>query len=286
MSEIKTEAQTIIENAKTPAFTIVEGVPVMLLPVGEGRWEAKEMSHLLPVPARKKGATTLGDVASFIKVCQAQKLPQSNVYLEVDYKNNKFSATAIFNDDLSQEGIVDGSISAAGWKDHRAVFMPALSVEWKVWTDCNDSWMSQIDFAKFLEYNLPDINSPSGSKLPTSSDVLTFVSQLEETRKVRYGAGVNLQNGMTRLEFIEEGDDKTKGQMEIFREFALAISPFFGAALYQVKAYLRYKIDRNSGQISFSYSLQRADKVLESASKELIAKIEAEAGLTTLFGKV
>lgn len=40
---------------------------------------------------------------------------------------------------------------------------------------------------------------------------LLFVAAMQETRKVKYGSAVNLQNGMVQIEFIEDGDSGTKG---------------------------------------------------------------------------
>jgi uncharacterized protein YfdQ (DUF2303 family) len=89
---------------------------------------------------------------------------------------------------------------------------------------------------------------------------------------------------MVRLEFTEDGNDATKKNLELFKEFAIGVSPFFGGTGYEVRSFLRYRINRNSGEITFWYELQRADKVLEDACKDLIAKIQAETNLPVLYG--
>lgn len=259
---------------------MVEGTPVFFTPNGSGQWSFEIQEALLPRPLRKKGSIVLHDVDSFILVVKAQgSLTNSNIYLDVDYGKLKINATAIFNDHSDSE-------NEAGWRDHKAVFSPRISEEWDRWNKGNKQQMSQTDFASFLETNLADIQAPEGSNLPTSSDILTFVSHLEETRTVKYGNGVNLQNGIVQIEFTENNDTATKGKLDVFKEFAIAVCPFFGGDAYQVKAFLRYRIERNSGEIRFWYELQRADKTLEAAAKEVIAKIKSETGLPVIFGSV
>lgn len=278
MSEI-TEAQAVADLVQKPFVEDVRGIPVIFTPLGNGQWNASLQESLLAAPLRKKGEIHIHDVDSFIAVTKKQgSLTNSNIYLDVDYARSKITATAVFNDHGDDEN--------AGWRDHKAVFNPRITEEWKLWTDKSGQAFGQVDFAKFLESNLSDIASPAGSKLPTSSDILTFVTKLEETRKVKYGSGVNLQNGMVQIEFTEEGDNATKGKLELFREFSLGISPFFGGDAYEVKAFLRYRIDRNTGGIVFYYELQRADKTLEAAAKEVIEKIKNETGLPVIFGSV
>ena len=177
----------------------------------------------------------------------------------------------------------DGFDAPAGWRDHRATFTPRQSEEWKRWNKASGEAMPQVALAHFLEENIADIVSPAGSSMPSGAEVLTFVSKLEETRKVKYGSAVNLQNGMVQLQFVEEGEGATRGQLELFKKFAIGIRPFFGGSAYQLEAFLRYRIDRNNGEIKFWFEIQRPDRTLEDASKEIIDKI-VEAGATVLFG--
>jgi uncharacterized protein YfdQ (DUF2303 family) len=59
---------------------------------------------------------------------------------------------------------------------------------------------------------------------------------------------------------------------------------FANGDAYQVKAFLRYRIDRNSGEIQFWYELQRPDRILEDASRAMVEKIRTSTGLPVIFG--
>jgi uncharacterized protein YfdQ (DUF2303 family) len=271
----RTEAEAIANLAQKPFVENVHGAPILLMPNGEGGWVHHDLSDHLLDPLRKKGSLTIHEIDSFIKFSKDQgSLSNTRIYLDVNYVSQKIIATAIFNDHGDE----------AGHRDYKAVFTPRIGEEWRRWNDLDKKQMNQEQFANFLQDNIGDINNGGDSKLPTGSDVLTFVSSLQEIRTVKYGSAINLQNGMVKLEFIEEGDKGTKGNLELFKEFGLALRPFFGGAPYGLKAVLRYRINRNSGEISFWYELQRQDRVLEDASKELIARIVEETGFAVIYG--
>ncbi|MBI3096378.1 MAG: DUF2303 family protein [Rhodocyclales bacterium] len=278
--ENATEASAIAALSQKPFTGTVEGVPVIFTPAGDlTPWAVSLHENLLDTPTRKRGTLQMHDVDSFIATLKRHgSLATCNIYLDVDYAANKVHAIAIFND----HG--DG-VGQPGWRDFRCTFQPRFGEEWKRWTGNHKQPMEQVKFAHFLEENIGDIVTVQDTKLPSGADMLTFVTALTETRKVKYGSGVNLQNGMVQIEFVEEGDKGTAGKLEIFREFAIGVRPFFNGDAYQVRAYLRYRIDRNTGAIAFWYELQRHDKALEDASRAVIEKIRAEAGATVVFGK-
>lgn len=272
LEKFQTEAEAGYHLAKKPEVTTIEGVPVLLMPEG---YSKELMTALLPCPTRKIGTITISDVDSFIDVTKRfGSLSNCNIYLDVDYAKQHIQATSIFNDHHD---------SGAGWRDHRAVFSPKLSEEWTRWMGKDKQALEQVKLAHFLEENIGDIAQVEG--MPTGSDVLTFVSALQETRKVKYGSAINLQNGMVELQFIEEGDNGTKGKLEAFRQFAIGIRPFANGDAYQVKAFLRYRIDRNTGGITFWFELQRPDRILEDASRAMVDKIKTTTGLPVIFGK-
>lgn len=276
-----TEAHAIAKLSAKPFVVDIKGVPFLLTPDGnEALWKEVNLDYLLPEPIRKAGTLRAHDVDSFIAIIKRHgSHATSNVYLDVDYVASKIMAVAIFNDHNDGTGL-------PGWRDFRCVFQPRLGEEWKRWTGNTGPTRAkdQLAFAEFIEQNVGDIVPVDNTKLPSGADMLTFVTALTETRKVKYGSGINLQNGMVQIEFTEEGDSGTKGKIELFREFAIGVRPFFHGDAYQVRAWLRYRIDRNTGAIAFWYDLQRHDKALEDASKAIIEKIRGEAGATVIFG--
>lgn len=276
-----TETEAAINLCAEVYTEVIEGVPYAFVPE---RITMHSLDKLLPQPTRKSGTVVLHDVDSFIDFAQRQgSLTSSSIYLDVNYRQLKIRATAIFNDHSDREAEDGFGLSQAGWRDHRAVYEPIVSGEWATWLSMNTLAMDQQKFANFIESNIADITSPPGSNLPTGADMLTFVSSLEETRKVKYGSALNLQNGMVQIEFIEDGDAGQKGKLNLFREFAIGIRPFFNGDAYEMRAFLRYRIDRNTAQISFWYELKSPDKVLEDAAKVVIEAIRTQTGMPVFF---
>lgn len=270
----KSEVQSIADIAAKPFIEQIGDTPVIVYPAGEGEWRHQSLESLQLNPARRNGTISVHDIDSFITLTNIHASDSSVIYIDVDYGANRVKATAVVNDHRRD---------VAGWRDHRISMTPRFSEEWKRWTGSNGKSMSQIELANFLESNSANIIQIGGT--PTAAEVLTFVTQLTEVRKVKYGNAVNLQNGMVQINFVEEGDDATKGKIEVFREFGLGLRPLFGGEGFQLRAFLRYRIDRNTGEIKFWFELQRPDLVLEKATEGVIERIRTEIdAATVVFG--
>lgn len=266
----ESEARAVAEISAKPMLNTDLGTPIAFIPDG---YTLSILHHIMPAPQRQSGNINADDVDSFIALIKRYGSPErSAVYVRVD--ETSLSAVAVLNE--------HGSDGLAGWRDYRAVFLPKKSTEWEKWIGSSGSKFNQISFAHFMESNAKDI--VSAERLPSAGDVLAFVSRLEDTRKVKYGSSVNLQNGMVQIEFIEAEESGTKGKLELFKEFAIGIRPFQHGQAYQVRAWLRYSIDRNSGAITFWYELQQTHLVIEDASKDIVEKIKIGIDIPVYFG--
>jgi uncharacterized protein YfdQ (DUF2303 family) len=274
MDQINTEAHAIAELSQKPFISTEHSIsPMAFLPDGHGSWKSQSLEEFQVKPSRKKGSVALHDVDSFIAIAKRHGTKEASViYIDADYTRNRVSSTVVFNDHGDE----------TGWRDHRAVFTPRQTKQWDDWIQNNGKKMGQEDFGNFFEQHIADFAPVPG--MPNGSAVLTFVLQLQETRTVRYGSATNLQNGMMQLEFTEESDAATKGNLELFKEFALGMSPFFGGKPYQIDAFLRYRIDRTTRQISFWYELKQPEVILQSACEDMIAEIKEQTGLPVVFG--
>ncbi|NDV11648.1 YfdQ family protein [Crenobacter caeni] len=259
-----------------PTFT-VGNTPIKVVPEG---YTLEQLDELLPQPARKTGTISLHDADSFIRYVNDHKAAESRIYVDADFESGHVKFVAVLNE--HQPG-ADADINYAAWRDHRAVFAPRQTPEWKAWLSKNRNKFNQQEFGEFLEYHMPEIVSPEGSRYPQPAQLLEFALNLEETKKVRFRSSSRLQNGQVQFEYVEEGADSTKGKLDAFEAFAVGISPFFNGSAYQLDAKLRYRIS-NEGVLTFWYELQRPDKALEDAARELLAQVQEKAGVPVLFG--
>src|ERR1051326_8720011 len=74
------------------------------------------------------------------------------------------------------------------WCNHTASFKPRRSVEFTTWMNQNRKQMTQVDFARFLEDNMPDIPEPP------SAHLLAVALTFEAKKSVEFSSGVRLAN--------------------------------------------------------------------------------------------
>lgn len=279
MDEIKNVAETLLEKMPQPIIGAVEldallkhQLPVLHTPTGYTSRVLDNLERHLPVPLRKQGTVVLDEPESFIWFAQKHGSPESShIYLSADYVQGKVAFTAVLN---------DHDAAAPAWRDFRATFTPAKTLEWARWTDMNAKGFSQVEFANWLEDNAADIAAVEC--MPTASQMLEMALTFEAAAEKKFKSGVRLQSGGVQLEYIDTEDAATRSKMAMFERFALGIAPFQGGPAYRLDARLKYRI--TDGNLKLWFELIRPDKVLEAAARDLVEKIRAEAGLQLLAG--
>jgi uncharacterized protein YfdQ (DUF2303 family) len=261
-----------ITQKEQPVIAEIHGTPVIIT---KDDYNIHEREHLLPAPLRKDRTSTLDDALSFIDFVKLHNEPTTTIFISMDEGEMVLEIRAIFNGHHEK---------TTGWGDHRAIFSPKKSEEWKRWVGNNGRKFTQLEFARFIESRLPDINNGGDSTLPTASELLTFATKLEDTRRVSFKSGINMQNGMVQLSFVEDGDSSTQGNIAMYREFSLGLRPFINGDAYGVRAYLRYSIERDSGKLTMWYELQQVNKVFTTASEEVIKQIKESISYPIFYG--
>lgn len=222
--------------------------------VPEG-YRLEDLEHLHAAPRRIKQHIELRSAQSFIDY--VERFSDDGATVFCDLKGQKFSAIL----DYHKEADI------ARWGDHRATYNCPVDTRWKLWTAHNGKAMNQVDFARFIENNLPDIVQPSGA------DMLNVSRSLQAKKKIDFKSDQTLSNGDIQFTYNEQTTGSA-GQMEIPQEFTLGIPVYEGGAKYELKARLRYRI--NEGQLAMWYDLLRPERLLEDAFNELSAHIKKE----------
>lgn len=145
------------------------------------------------------------------------------------------------------------------WCGHKASFRPVQTPEWKLWTTNNKRAKEQIDFARFLEENYPDIQEP------VAADLIQICRNLELVGDVHYVKAYREQDGQTVLQYKEE--NRPNGQLVVPDHITLRIAPYRGEQSVEVVAKLRYRLAQ--GTCSFYYDLVRPEKVLDACATEM-----------------
>lgn len=241
----------------------IDGRRFAVLPEGATVFD---LEHTRLTPQRKRGVTTLRDTASFIAVVQQDHNADTRLY--GNYSKPGF--VAVFND--------HGTLP--GWQDHRAVYDCPTSIEWNTWKAANARQMSQVEFAQFIENNLPDVADPP------AADMLEISRSLEAKKKVNFASGIRLANGQNELTYEEEiSGTAAKGKLQVPELFTIGIPVLEGGARYAVQARLRYRI-QDGGRLTIWYELVRPHKILEDAVHAVWIEIQDKTGMRVLNGNV
>jgi uncharacterized protein YfdQ (DUF2303 family) len=261
----RTEFQSALDaavGARNDLFDMGDGgEPLKFLPQG---YQVVELEQYLARPLRKRASAVFTSLASFIEYVGA-------------FKGDD---TRIFADDRvgTVTALIDYHGAEPSWCEHKAVLTLRQTPEWQTWAGRSGKAMSQVDFAEFIEDNLPDILNPSGAEM------LEIAKHLEAKRTVHFASGVNLSNGMIQLTYSEQEDGRVKGQVEVPQRFTLHLSPFEHAVPVAVPVRLRYRIADE--KLTFTYIVDRPHKVLEEAIGRVLSAVEVELIQRPLIGSV
>lgn len=233
-------------------------------------------------------------VESLAKLVPPTRIVQSPMFLEVG------SFTAYVNRFKTAHTLIFAGLTAAGATfravldyhgptpdlipgrcDHQATFTLVQTPEWLAWIGADRKPKNQVEFAAFLEDNLPLFAEPSGAEL------LELVQTLTGKQDVRFNSAVRLQSGANKLHFDEDvvlrGASTTKdGEVELPAILKAGIAPFQGAAKYEVNARLKYRIE--SRKLALWYETIGVHVILRDLIMETVKSVAEATEIIPLLG--
>jgi len=241
------------------------------VPKGSELKEVKvDLEALLPNPRKTKALATFSDPASFLAYVERHATEGTVAWCNFDPQTFALDFTAVI--DENEKG-------KAGWRAHKAKFVPEMSAEWKAWKGKDRQSFPQLQFAEWIQEHDDDIATAAG--LPTSLQMLEMATNFVMNEERALKSAIKLQSGGVRLTYVADPDAGTTEQMNMFERFGLGIPVFHGGQAWSIGARLKYR--NNGGKLSFSYELIRADRVHDGAAKELIASIKGGLGSVPLL---
>lgn len=200
----------------------------------------------------------------------------------VEYVNRfKFEQSLLFAD-LDQSAIVAALDYHA--KDqpenvsHRATLSLPFSEEWKIWREMSGKLVAQLEFARFIEENAPDILAPDAGSL------LEAVRDLQARRSVNFIAAVRTQSDNESFEYNDNTEARTKGDLELPTKFVLNIPVYFGEPPGEVQAFLRWKLDE--GKLLLGIKLHRMEHIRQAAFRSIVTAMHERTSVLPVFGKI
>ena len=234
--------------------------PFVIVPEG---YKTESLEPMGVVPWRKRASVILRDAESFVRYLREHNRHETSVYGHRDTGH----FVAILDDNTTEE---------PGWREHRARSEQQPTIKWRRWTAANNKKMTQVDFATFIEDNLPDIISPVGAEM------LEMCRLLEAKKKVEFTSGIRLSNGENELAYEETISGTVgKGRLPVPETFVIAIPPFEGSDRFSITARLRYRIGDDK-KLSMWFDLDRPHKIVETAVGDTWKWIE-ESALVSIY---
>lgn len=251
-------------DAKT--HPTADAVPYAVVPEGY----VLEKLPTADLPLRPNGNVRLRDTASFVRFYKDHAADFSRIYatLEPARFQAVFDETRVVT--FRDEHLHD----QANWRQFRATFEVPPSREWKLWTSTDRMPMNQLQFASFLEDNLPDVVKPDGA------DLLQLALNFEAAQAGSFVATQRLQDGSHNLQWKSENN--ASGTVRLPEQITISIPVFENAEPQQIDARLRYRI--KEGVLTIWYELIRPHKVLEATFRSAWATIAEQTGAAILLG--
>jgi uncharacterized protein YfdQ (DUF2303 family) len=221
------------------------------------------------LPGRKRGTVTVRDVASFAHYFERHADADTEAYADLD--NATFTA------------ILDAhKTDAARWEQHRLVLALQTTLPWRTWLANDRRWLSQQEFAEFLEDNCRDL-APDGPV--SAADLLEVAQCFQAHTKVNFAKGTRLATGQTQLTYVEDvtASAGQRGEIVIPSEFALAIVPYEDCAARLLSARFRYRLA--DGELRLGYFLNDPARVAREACEEIAGKVAAACEVTVMQGR-
>jgi uncharacterized protein YfdQ (DUF2303 family) len=200
----------------------------------------------------------------------------------VDYLNRFKGKDSLLLADVAASRILAAidyhGATAPALVEHRATLDLPYAEEWKTWTGINGQMKEQLEFARFIEENAPDIKAPDAGSL------LEACRDLQARRSVNFIKAVRTETDNESFEFNDNTETRTKGDLELPTKFLLNIPVYFGDPPTEIYAFLRWKLD--DGRLTLGIKLHRAELIRQAAFKMIMTGVVDRTSVLAVFGKI
>lgn len=294
MNDTETVA-ALVKAAANPLPVILKGEDGrqwLVTDGGESGQEVTDISDQRGIPLTRpltiKAAVTLQEAESVIEYVNRYAL--EGTVLFADLAGSKIVAVLDYHDGTvpkdgkwpeAGEGLsgsrMDMVPGPTGHGLHTATLALPHSEEWRAWQTLNGNMIGQLEFARFIEENAPDIVRPDAAEL------IEMCRDIQAVRKVSFDKSVRTSSDNETFHYSDQSDATRKGELEIPTEFQIRIPVYFGEPAVDIKAYLRWRIEDNGG-LKLGVKLHRLENVRQEEFKRVIGKVREGTACPVVYG--
>lgn len=239
-------------------------------------FNVESVEEFMPIPARVRRNVTFSDVESFIDYFNEFKVGEDPKVFVTTNKNG-ISFLAVI--DFDQAGKNPEGLTLPRWGSHRCSLEMKYHPDYADLRRHADTFMSQNEFALFVEENLHLFEEPLGA------DMLELAQELKGIRNADWSLGERLSNGARTLNYNETIEATAARRSVTVPEYITLRTPLYeGFEPCSFKAAFRWRLvenDRNKHEVGFAFRLlTKLDE--REAQDQVKAKIKEQAS-TKLF---
>lgn len=180
----------------------------------------------------------------------------------------------------SRAAVSEDGADGQGTCTHVATLPLAHSIEWKAWDALDGHAQNQFDFVRHLEENLEDIVSPDAATVLEACRDIQAVTDSTFKSAVRAGSD--------NVDFTYTETSNASGRqttVSIPAHFILRIPVYEGGEAVEVKAVLRWKVNRQAGGVTLAYSLHRKSRIVREEFRRIASGVAEKTEALVIYGE-
>lgn len=272
-------AAAIIENARLAEgvghrVSNVGKVSIALVPDGYNLQVMRDAmaldERLKEWPEVRHGQYRIDDSTSFVDFILRYRSEDTVVFADL----SKMKMTSVFDFHPASS-----DRKAANWGQFHASYECPTTEEWDLWQSKSNAWMSQEDFADFIDERRADVFSGEGADGPSAAEMVKMARDLRIFSKGQFERTLNPTTGeYSLINKLEHAENSTR----IPPRFCLRLAVFEGGSPYLVEVHLRMQVE---GRAKFAFKLLNLDAIKRHAFRDITAAL-VEHKIPVFFGEV
>lgn len=251
-----------------PVIDLGNGRARLLVPDG---FKLADVDDPHSVPPYIKQKVVVDDRASL--VAYVNRFSDERSILIADYDAGVIGAVLDYHRDACSDGVV--ALTAQPGR-HQAALVLRPSEEFTRWSAIQGKRLPQAEFAAFLEENATDIVRPEPAVM------IEISRDLEATQGVTFKSSTRLESGDRA--FVYETETRTRGEVQVPREFTIEIPIWHGEAPVQLRCAFRWQIA--GGGLVLGFEWRRVEYQRRADFAQVATKVAEATGRPLVFGRL
>lgn len=241
--------------SRTVEFHEQHGLPIAVIPDGQGGFQIQEYPGWLPHPRRVKAEVSARTPQSFVDYINRFGSPQTVVFATPPRGTTDLGS---FRAVIDYHGVgADGLLPRHG--GHKVEFRPEATLPWTEWMAKHNTFLDQVAFTQFLEDHIPEIAAPPAAEL------VEVARHFEAHKSIQFKSAVRERSSSISVQYEETVKETVApGKAELPSELTLVLPVFEGGDAMPLNARVRFQIG-TGGSLTLKYMLIRPDLVLRDA---------------------